>query len=234
MTDTAMPKSFSSQFEETGLSARRLLFEVGDLAEMSHTRGRILRGTASVFAEKGADGTTVADILQEAKVSRRTYYQYFSNKEAALDALFELATDGFANALTAAIADLDSPLVKLERAVSLYLELQYLGGALVIELQAEGIRPGSRLAQRRRRTLNFLVELFSENVEASVGKVFDPLVFQALIFALEGLCIHLHREGSFNQETAERVKSIVMPMVGRCFAREGEKLPALPLAFDLS
>ncbi|MBB5912672.1 AcrR family transcriptional regulator [Nocardia transvalensis] len=44
-------------------------------------RGRLLRGVISVVAEKGYAGSTVADIVACARVSRREFYQHFEHKQ---------------------------------------------------------------------------------------------------------------------------------------------------------
>jgi AcrR family transcriptional regulator len=44
-------------------------------------RDRLFRALATVAAEQGYAGTTVAHVLQRAKISRRTFYSLFSDKE---------------------------------------------------------------------------------------------------------------------------------------------------------
>jgi AcrR family transcriptional regulator len=44
-------------------------------------RDRLFRALATVSAEQGYAGTTVAHVLQRAKISRRTFYSLFSDKE---------------------------------------------------------------------------------------------------------------------------------------------------------
>ncbi|WP_285752195.1 TetR/AcrR family transcriptional regulator [Lentzea sp. NBRC 105346] len=50
-------------------------------------RRRLLDGLAASIEENGYRRTTVADIVRYARTSRRTFYQYFSDKEACLVAL---------------------------------------------------------------------------------------------------------------------------------------------------
>ncbi len=45
---------------------------------------RILRALAATVAEKGYPGTTVAEIVERASTSQRTFYEHFANKEEAL------------------------------------------------------------------------------------------------------------------------------------------------------
>jgi len=52
-------------------------------------RGRMLLAVAQVVAEKGYTSATVADIVERAGVSRRTFYDQFADKEACFLAAFD-------------------------------------------------------------------------------------------------------------------------------------------------
>src|SRR3954470_14651790 len=74
----------------------------------SNQRERLLDAIANVVAEKGYAGTRVADITEYAGVSRKTFYELFTDKEdcflAAYDAITALLMERMANGL-AAVAD---------------------------------------------------------------------------------------------------------------------------------
>ena len=61
---------------------------------------RILRALAAVVAEKGYPGTTVAEIVERASTSQRTFYEHFKNKE---DAIVAALDSGSAHMLAAAL-----------------------------------------------------------------------------------------------------------------------------------
>jgi AcrR family transcriptional regulator len=52
-------------------------------------RSRLLAAAVSVFDERGYAGTTVAHITRYARVSRRTFYELFANREECLAAVIE-------------------------------------------------------------------------------------------------------------------------------------------------
>ena len=45
---------------------------------------RVLRALAAIVAEKGYPATTVAEVVERASTSQRTFYEHFANKEEAL------------------------------------------------------------------------------------------------------------------------------------------------------
>lgn len=71
----------------------------------SNQRERLLDAIANVVAEKGYAATRVADITEYAGVSRKTFYELFTDKEdcflAAYDAITALLMDRMARGLTA-------------------------------------------------------------------------------------------------------------------------------------
>jgi len=61
---------------------------------------RVLRALAAVVAEKGYPDTTVAEIVERAATSQRTFYEHFRNKE---DAIVAALDSGSAHMLAAAL-----------------------------------------------------------------------------------------------------------------------------------
>ncbi len=55
---------------------------------MASQRGRLIEAMAQVVAEKGYGPATVADVVERAGVSRRTFYEQFADKEACFLAAY--------------------------------------------------------------------------------------------------------------------------------------------------
>ena len=66
-------------------------------------RHRLLEGMARAVAAKGYADTTIADIVREASVSRRTFYEHFMTKADCLIALYEAASANALDVLRGAI-----------------------------------------------------------------------------------------------------------------------------------
>ncbi len=65
--------------------------DAGDSSE-TH-RLRILEGMGAVLADKGYSAATIADIARHARVSKRTFYEHFADKEACFIACYANASE---------------------------------------------------------------------------------------------------------------------------------------------
>jgi AcrR family transcriptional regulator len=84
-------------------------------------RTRLLQGLAQSVATKGYADTTIADIVREAGVSRRTFYEQFDGKPAALIALYESASRRGLQVLKEAIDPARDWQTQVDQALSAYL-----------------------------------------------------------------------------------------------------------------
>ncbi len=192
------------------------------------TRGKILRGTALAASRLGVQNITVQAILDAAGVSRRTFYKFFRDTEDALDALFEVSTQMLAGTIQMAVAGESEPIAKIEAAVDAYLELQQVGGRLIMELQAESIRPDSQLAPRRDKLLAMFSDLIGSNVTEALGRPIDPLVSLAALLCMEGLILRVQREGPLTDAMRARVRAVYLAMLMRSLGVPGAENFDLP------
>ena len=84
-------------------ATRRRVVKAVPFAErqaQSNPPERLLRALAAVVAEKGYPDTTVAEIVERAQTSQRTFYEHFKNKE---DAIVAALDSGSAHMLAAAL-----------------------------------------------------------------------------------------------------------------------------------
>lgn len=77
--DEDVTRPLGSLARGAGRSPRHLMEE--------RRRSHILRGALEVFGEKGYARTSVQDLIDEAGISRATFYKYFPDREACLVAL---------------------------------------------------------------------------------------------------------------------------------------------------
>lgn len=112
---------------------------------------RLLEGMARAVATKGYADTTIADIVREASVSRRTFYEHFTTKADCLMALYEAASRGALDVLRNAIDTAHDWHDQVETAISAYFGCLSQNPMLVQTLFIEilGLGPDG-LAVRRR------------------------------------------------------------------------------------
>lgn len=116
----------------------------------SHRR-RLLEGMAHAVALKGYADTTIADIVREAAVSRRTFYEHFATKADCLIALYEAASRNALDVLREAIDPARDWQDQVEKAMTAYLGCLARNPVLMRTLFIEILGLGAEgLAARRR------------------------------------------------------------------------------------
>lgn len=114
-------------------------------------RRRLLEGMAHAVASRGYGDTTIADIVREAGVSRRTFYEHFSTKAECLIALYEAASRNALKVLRDSIDPQHEWQTQLERALAAYLGCMAQNPVLMRTLYIEILGLGTEgLAARRR------------------------------------------------------------------------------------
>ena len=117
-------------------------------------RPRLLEGMAHSVAVNGYADTTVADIVREAGVSKRTFYECFATKADCLIALYEAASRNALKMLGEAIDPAHEWQTQIERALAAYLGCMMQNPVLMRTLFIEILGLGAQgLAARRRVNL---------------------------------------------------------------------------------
>lgn len=121
-----------------------------DSARSDH-RSRLLEGMARAVAGKGYAGTTIADVVREAGVSRRTFYEHFGDKATCLVALYEAASHNALKVLRAALDPAQPWDAQVEQALAAYLGCLASNPLLMRTLYVEilGLGPVGLAARRR-------------------------------------------------------------------------------------
>lgn len=151
--------------------------------------GRIVHAALEVFARLGVEATRVEDLLLSSGVSRRTFYKYFHSKEDVLAAVYEQITGELLSAVGACEAG--DPLAAIRRTLDAYLDLHVQNPRIVRVLQEHAVRADSPLAPIRQRFRVELVTRLGQAFQRATGRAAEPLMFVALISALEGVSLEI-------------------------------------------
>jgi AcrR family transcriptional regulator len=189
------------------LSARRhgpLATALGD--------GAIVAAGVDVFTRLGFASARVEDILESAKIARRTFYKHFASKEAVLAAIYDVATRQLMQEIRGAKGD--DPLDLVRHGLDLYLDYHVDNAKLLRLLVEHAIRSDSPLHAARARFREDLVALLDGAVKAAGGPARDPLLYVALISALEGVSLELLSTGARPADVA-RAKRVMHELLAR-------------------
>jgi AcrR family transcriptional regulator len=119
-------------------------------------RSRLLEGMAYAVSRKGYGDTTIADVVAQACVSRRTFYEHFASKAECLIALYEAASHNALKVLRDAIDPAHGWQTQVESALRAYFGCLASNPVLVRTLFIEILHLGPEgLEARRRVNLEF-------------------------------------------------------------------------------
>jgi AcrR family transcriptional regulator len=105
---------------------------------------------AQVVAEKGYPATTVADVVERAGVSRRTFYEQFADKEACFLAAYDVGLAAVLDRIQEAVEGVSAGWRQRARAgVEAFLALLASEPAFARALQLEILTAGSAALERR-------------------------------------------------------------------------------------
>jgi AcrR family transcriptional regulator len=193
----------------------------------TRTRSKLIEATARVVLKHGLRNVTVRHILEEADLSRRTFYQHFKSKEQAAAALYRSVSTELVGELHRGLKSADALPDRLAAGIRGYLGFQAQVGDLLTVLRAEAADPDSILAPMREQNLDTLGRLLDNEVHKARGLSVDPTVYRALLVALEGLVAYRRADGKLVPPDLERVAVVATALFAAVLAGDAD-LPASP------
>lgn len=158
----------------------------GTVPPVAEHRARLLEGMARAVATKGYADTTIADIVREASVSRRTFYENFADKAECLTALYESASRNALAVLRGAIDPQSDWQAQLEQALSAYFGALACNPVLLRTLFIEILGLGMPGLAARRRANQQLVDLMLEVINRRADKDHGAPLHPAMAIAVVG------------------------------------------------
>jgi AcrR family transcriptional regulator len=126
-------------------------------------------GLADAITDKGYAATTIADIVARARVSKRTFYEHFADKEACLMALYEQSSDQLLAVVGHAVRDAPTAADAIRDGVNAYLAglqaMPTVARTLLVEIQAAGPSAFQLRQRMLRRFADQLVALVAKSPE---------------------------------------------------------------------
>jgi AcrR family transcriptional regulator len=191
----------------------KLLDDVGRAVGRGHARSQLLAAAIDLFAERGVAATRVEDVLVAARLSRRTFYQHFDDKQAVVRAIYELVTRHLAAAFAEASAGAGDPKSAIARILDVYLEVHRTDRDIVRALIEDSLRPDSVLFRMRAQFRGQITATLDAIVAMVTGRRIEPLVSLALVSALEGLSLELLANEITDDDVA-RTRAVITSLIG--------------------
>ena len=181
------------------------------------SRIRLLEGLAASITEKGYAATTIADIVRHARVSKRTFYEHFEDKEACFLASYMAASEETLRAITTASAAPGLPWKeRLQAATRAYLDALEAKPAVTRTYLLEIHAAGPRALRLRREVHQRFAEQLRGLVQTARGehpelRALSPAMATALVGGINELVLVAVEKGRAGQlrELAETAVELV-------------------------
>lgn len=193
-------------------------------------RARLLAAAVMVVDQLGYSDTTVTHITHRARVSRRTFYELFENREGCLVAMFEQALELIVAEIAA--ADLDGLSWRERVRGGLWTILGFFDRepALARVCVVQTLRGDGRVLERRAEVLMRLASMIDEGREQGArGKSLPPLTAEGLVGAAHSIVYARLLSQEREPLTAllgDLMGLIVLPYLGPEAARREQDRPA--------
>jgi AcrR family transcriptional regulator len=168
---------------------------------LASQRGRMLEAMADCVAEHGYAATTVSQVIAQAGVSRKTFYEHFADKRACFLAAWEVGTEILLDQVAQAVAQADGWREQIRAGTDAFLEVLAAEPAFARSFVIEVLSVGEEALARRAAINERFATLFREAHAAAraQGEQLPPVpdwVFRASAGAAsELLTEHVRRHG---------------------------------------
>jgi AcrR family transcriptional regulator len=204
----------------------------GPRVELSEIqRARIVAAAIEVVAEAGYARLTVAEIITRAKISRRTFYEIFADREQCFLAAFDAALARVAKPVLVAYAERRAWRERIDAALIAALATFDTQPALARLLVVDALAAGPLALERRAAVIDTLVRAVAEGRRARArGRDPGPLAAEAVIGAVLGVLharlLDERRRQPLLTLAGPLMSTIVLPYLGgAAAARELERPP---------
>jgi AcrR family transcriptional regulator len=172
-------------------------------------RERIITALVDTVAERGYNATTVANITKAASVSRRTFYEHFTDKEACFLAAYEMVAEHIRNSMQAAAEAFEEWPQKVRAALGTMLSFLAGEPELARVCMIEPVAAGGEIAAKHRASMQGFVAILKAGRPEHGGERPLPEATEATLVG--GIVSLIVRE--INAGRTERLESLLPDLV---------------------
>jgi AcrR family transcriptional regulator len=141
---------------------------IPNIAGSGH-RERLVLGMVDAVAERGYAATTITDVVRHARVSRRTFYEHFADKESCFLAAYDAVSDGVLAGIAGAEAGARDWQGRILAGVRAYLDALAAEPAIARVFTVEILSAGPAALARRRKVLRRFAAHIQDQVGAAIA-----------------------------------------------------------------
>jgi AcrR family transcriptional regulator len=205
--------------------------EIGQHSQISEIqRSRLLAAAIAAVDELGYADTTVSDVTNRARVSRRTFYELFSNREECLAAVLEDVVALIGAEVSRAGLEGLAWRERVRRGLWAILSFLDREPALARVCVVQALRGGPEVLERRDQILAGLAAVVDDGrLEGARGEQCTPLTAEGVVgaaFAIVYARLLRREQGPLTGLLGELMGMIVLPYLGGAAARREQARPA--------
>jgi AcrR family transcriptional regulator len=160
-------------------------------------RRRLLDGALRAFRDRAYESTTVSDIVREAGMSSRSFYEHFASKEDLVVELVHEAGRELLRDIERVLAETEDPGERLERGMRAFLDTF---ANTPVDLSRLGDTAPLRVMGARRRYVMRIAEIVVREgrrayEQGAIEREPDPLDVEVLVMGFEALASRWVAEG---------------------------------------
>jgi AcrR family transcriptional regulator len=164
-------------------------------AQRGARREGILKAASVLFGRQGYHGTSVADVIAAAGISRGTFYLYFDNKDSLFLELMEQFIQRIMEVVEVVDAGGPDPTGEIYENVRRVVDVVFDNQDLTVMVLREDLGLNPEVDEKLKRFYGFVREMVEGALEngARLGlirKVNEPIVATALIGAIKEVFLH--------------------------------------------
>lgn len=184
-------------------------------------RSRLLQAALRVFSVKSYEGARIADIVREAGMSSRSFYQFFESKEDVVTEVIHVVMGAFLKNLEKVFEKTDDPIERIDGGLAAALEIF---SAAALDLNGLSGAAGSRATDARTHYVRRVCGMVDRELDAAVesGRISaraEPAVVELVITGVEGMGLRYMAEGRGHE--LPRLQPILMGLLVRALILEG-------------
>jgi AcrR family transcriptional regulator len=180
-------------------------------------RNRLIEAATRAFEAKPFEEVRVADIVAEAGMSSRSFYEFFDSKEDLVASVVQQAGEELLAELHALFLDVEHPVERIDRGLHLFLDLF---ARVPVDVEALTGSAGQRVREARRDyvreiTEMVLAELLLWHESGHTAKSPDAIHVELLLTGIEGMAFRYYSEG--RSEELRQLHPTIMELLVRAF-----------------